>query len=145
MLLRTANSRQIMLKSLRALEITGRRRHASHTLGKVADMFVVAGWAESLEGFVKLQQILSILATGSHTLVDSGRYFLLAEGSQELGIIRHSDIYQAMKVRTRWVGRMEGGVLDTISVDLTYVEVVAYLFHSLFRDVVSHSPDFVFI
>ena len=65
----------------------------------------------------------------------------LLQSTEELGVVRHSNVYKTMYVWNRCVGWVERGILDTISVDLSDVQVLLDLFDSRGDNVISHPPD----
>ena len=72
-------------------------------------------------------------------------YFLsdvcLLQSTEELGVIRHSNVDKTVYVWNRCVGWVEGGILDTISVDFPDIQVLLDLFDSRWDNVISHTPD----
>lgn len=99
-------------------------------------MLIVTFWTQLFQGFLEIEKIFTILSTRSVTFIDFGSHLRLTERSEELRIVRHTNINQASDVLPRRVGRVKWCVLYTVAVYLSYIEIFLDFFDLAWNDVI---------
>lgn len=125
------------------------------SVGEVGDVDVAALQAQLVEGLLEAEEIVDVEAAGAAALVDVLGEDLRVLGADELVVVRGADVDEspdglrraggrgAVGRHRHRRGRVEGGVVDAVAVDLADVEVVLHLGDLVGLDAVGDAPDAV--